>query len=67
MNGSIEARLEELEREVARLRERIANNPPKDWRRSFGVFSNDADYDRAMRLGREWREAQTYEKEIAGS
>lgn len=69
MNESLEQRLAALEKEVAELRGQLAELKPraKDWRRSIGVFANDPVYDSAMKLGREWREAQTYEKEIAGS
>ena len=69
MNESVEQRLEALEKEIAELREQLAEMKPreKDWRRSIGAFANDPDYDRAMRLGREWRESLTYEKEIAAA
>ena len=69
MNPTLEQRVEELEKKIAELTSQLAEAKPrgKDWRRSIGVFANDPDYDEAMRLGREWREAQTYEKEIAGS
>jgi len=39
----------------------------KDWRRSIGVFRKDPDFEEAVRLGREYRDQQTYQKEIAGS
>lgn len=35
--------------------------------RTFGVFQDDSDFEEAVRLGREYREQQTYEREIAGS
>ena len=35
--------------------------------RTFGVFQDDPDFEAAARLGREYREQQTYEREIAGS
>ena len=67
MNESVEQRLEALEKQVAEMRAALAELklPAKDWRRSIGAFANDPVYDSAMKLGREWREAQTYEKEIA--
>ena len=69
MNESLEQRVETLEKQIADLRQQLAEQKPreKDWRRSIGAFANDPEYDRAMQLGREWREAQTYEKEIAAS
>ena len=66
MNESVEQRVEALEKEVAELRAQLAEMKP-DWRRSIGAFANDPVYDSAMKLGREWREAQTYEKEIAAA
>ena len=67
MNVDLEHRLEALEKQVADLSSRLEELRPrkKDWTKSFGVFANDPDHDEAMRLGRQWREAQTYEKEIA--
>ena len=67
MNEPLEQRVAALEKQVAEMGRQLAEVKPrkKDWRRSFGIFANDPDYDRAMKLGREWREAQTYEKEIA--
>ena len=67
MNQSVEQRLEALEKQIAELREQLASGKPgpNDWERSFGMFANDPVYESAMKLGREWREAQTYEKEIA--
>ena len=69
MNESLEQRLEALEKQVAEMRGQLAvmKPPAKDWERSFGMFADDPMYESAMKLGREWREAQTYEKEIAAS
>ena len=68
MAQTLEQRVEELEQKVADLSRILrAMNPEKDWRRTFGIFANDPDFDEAVRLGREYREQQTYEKEIAGS
>jgi hypothetical protein len=68
MSQTLEKRVEELERKVAELSERpISSNRRKDWRRTIGIFHNDPDFEEAVRLGREYREQQTYEKEIAGS
>jgi len=69
MTPTVEQRLAQLEKQVAELSSQLAEakKPKKDWERSFGAFKDDPDYESAMKLGREWREAQTYEKEIAGS
>ena len=67
MLQTLEKRLTELEKKVAELSAQpIRSNHKKDWRRTIGVFRNDPDFEEAVRLGREYREEQTYEKEIAG-
>ena len=68
MSQTLEERVQELEKKVAELSaqpERITRK--KDWRRTIGIFHNDPDFEEAVRLGREYREQQTYEKEIARS
>jgi hypothetical protein len=68
MPQTLEQRVEELEKKVAELSGEPARlTPKKDWRRTIGIFKDDSDFDEAVRLGREYREQQTYEKEIAGS
>jgi hypothetical protein len=68
MSLTLEKRLTELEKKVAELSAQpTRSNRKKDWRRSIGVFRNDPDFDEAVRLGRKYREQQTYAKEIAGS
>ena len=69
MTQTLEQRVAELEKQVSELNTQMATSLPrkKNWEKSFGIFKDDPDYESAMRLGREWREAQTYEKEIAGS
>lgn len=68
MPQSLEQRVDALERRVAQL-DKQGNAPEgqKDWRRTIGVFANDPDFEEAVRLGREYREQQTHEKEVAGS
>src|SRR6266566_6851779 len=65
MSQTLEKRVEELEKKVAELSARlIRSNVTKDWRRTFGIFQNDQDFEEATRLGREYREQQTYEFEV---
>ena len=68
MSQTLEKRVEELEKKVAELSAQgVPSQRKKDWRRTFGAFQNDPDFEEAVRLGREYRQQQTYEKEIAGS
>jgi hypothetical protein len=68
MPQTLEQRIEELERKVVELTaEAPSSSPKKDPWRTFGIFQNDPDFEEAVRLGREYREQQTYYKEIAGS
>lgn len=68
MPETLEKRVERLEKKVAELSARPNGvKRKKDWRRTIGAFKNDPDFENAVRLGREYREQQTYEKEIAGS
>lgn len=63
----LEQRVEQLEKKVAELSAGpIRSNRKKNWRRAIGVFESDPDFEEAVRLGREYREQQTYEREIAG-
>ena len=60
--------VEELEKQVAELSGKAGVAVrKKDPRRTFGIFKGDPDFQEAVRLGREYREKQTYEKEIPGS
>ena len=68
MSQTLEKRVEELEKKVAEL----SGKPgpavrKKDPWRTFGLFQDDPDFQEAVRLGRKYREQQTYDKEIAGS
>jgi hypothetical protein len=68
MSQMLEKRLEKLEKKVAELTGK--RRPPtrkKNPSRTFGIFRNDPDFEEAVRLGREYREQQTYEKELADS
>ena len=59
---TVEERLTTLEAEMAALKKSLTAQTPKDgipwWEKRFGAFKDDPMYDEAMRLGREWREAQ---------
>ncbi len=68
MSQTLEQRVQELEKKVAELSAQSIPPPrKKDWRRTIGIFQNDPEFEEAVRLGREYREQQTYEKEIAGA
>jgi hypothetical protein len=68
MSQTLEQRVEELEKKVAELSARPVPAPrKKDPSRTFGIFKDDPDFEEAVRLGREYREQQTHDKEIAGS
>lgn len=68
MSQALEQRVQELEKRVDELSARIVATPgQKDWRRTIGIFQDDPDFEEAVRLGREYRQQQTYEKELAGS
>jgi hypothetical protein len=68
MSQTLEKRVEELEKKVEELSAQPAQSArKKDPWRTFGIFKSDPDFEEAVRLGREYREQQTYDKEIAGS
>jgi hypothetical protein len=65
---TLEKRVKKLEKKVAELSAQpTRSNRKKDWRRTIGMFRHDPEFEEAVRLGREYREQQTYAKEIAGS
>lgn len=69
MPQTIEKRVEDLEKQVAELSAQILDLRPrkKDWQRTAGSLADDELSREAERLGREYRQQQTYEKELAGS
>ena len=69
MSQTLEKRVEDLEHRVADLSAQVLNLRPrkKDWTRSVGSLPDDDLTREAERLGREYRQQQTYEREIAGS
>lgn len=61
LEETFERRITILENEVARLRQELRSSVgnKKDWIDAiYGSFANDPDYDKAMELGRKYREAQ---------
>jgi hypothetical protein len=59
--AQLERRLQAVEAELARLNARLAaSNGPHvdDWRSTIGSFAGDPYHAEAMRLGRQYREAQ---------
>ena len=69
MLQTLEERVEELERKVAELSAQALDlrPPQKDWRRTVGSMTDDEIAREAERRGREYRQQQTHQKEIAGS
>lgn len=68
MSQTLENRVEELEKSLVDLKAKLDSAArQKPWERTFGTFANDPDFEEAVRRGREYREQQTYQKEIAGS
>ena len=67
MPQTLEERVEQLEQKLAQLsRQAIASSREKNPWRTYGAFKDDPDFEEAVRLGREYRQQQTYEKELAG-
>jgi hypothetical protein len=68
MLQTLEKRVEKLEKQVAKLRGRAHGAArKKDPTRTFGIFRNDPEFEKAVQLGRKYRRQQTYQKEIADS
>ncbi len=61
----IEIRISALETEVSTLKNKLTELEGRPqavwWREISGTFANDAGYDKAMRLGREYRLSQKEE------
>jgi len=59
MAEQLEERVAYLEAEVARLKDKVeSDSPPQPWwERIAGTFADNAAYDEAMQLGREYRDS----------
>jgi hypothetical protein len=68
MSQTLERRVEDLERNYFALSEQVLDlrRRKKDWRGTIGTLDDDAMTREAERLGREYREQQTYDKELVG-
>ena len=65
MSQQLEQRVEDLEKKVAHILG--LHTPRKDWRTTVGSLPDDELTRAAEQLGREYRQQQTCEKEIARS
>jgi len=57
---TLEDRLTAVERELAQIKEQLAEKSPTSahpWDKVFGFFANSEGFEEAVRLGREYREA----------
>jgi hypothetical protein len=58
MAATLEERVKELERQVARLTEQQAAGGGRQWLDDlYGAFAGDALFEQAMRLGRDYRKS----------
>lgn len=56
---SLEARVSELERQLASLRAPVPFSPgPNDWQKTIGMFAGDEVMAEIFEEGRKWREAE---------
>lgn len=56
----LEKRIESLEKEIKEVRQQFGNSPSSAlpwWEQRWGTFDNDPDYEKAMELGRKYRES----------
>ena len=58
--AELEKQLVVLTGEVERLKEQVGNEAEPEtpwWEKHWGIFDNDPDYEKAMELGRQYRES----------
>lgn len=69
--GTLEERVDAMEQELAQLKQQLQASKTEDaapwWQQITGVFKDCPEFDEAMRLGREWREAQNAENAHDGT
>jgi hypothetical protein len=53
--NTLESRVATLEAEIQRLKDRATSSNAQWWEQITGVFSGDAAFDQAMRLGQSYR------------
>jgi hypothetical protein len=60
----LKSRVSSLEAEIVRIKSQLTGSPQKseiageDWiNKIYGAFANDSDYDKAMEIGRKYRES----------
>jgi len=62
---SVESRLTALEKELAQIKQQLQSNKIDAtipwWQQISGVFKDSPEFEEAVRLGKEWREAQRME------
>jgi hypothetical protein len=61
----IEKRLLALEHEIEAIKAKNNSGKVPWWHQRLGAFKDDPEYDEAMRLGREWRDSQIPDYELA--
>jgi hypothetical protein len=57
---TLEQRVEQLEKELAQLKQQIKPTPQAEqpwWEKIVGVFADDPDFEAAIELGREYRQS----------
>ncbi|QEH38886.1 hypothetical protein OJF2_74960 [Aquisphaera giovannonii] len=63
----METRLEAIEKDVSRLKEKVDGAVKPWWERIEGSFAGDPAHEEAMRLGRRYRESSGSSKSGAGA
>lgn len=53
--AALETRLQQIEH---RQEPDASSDAPRGWQQIVGIFQDDPDFEEAVRLGREWREAE---------
>jgi hypothetical protein len=60
--STLEKRLETVENELFQIKQQLAERqletPAANWEKIFGTFAESEGFEEAMRLGREYRDAQ---------